>query len=92
MEPGSPFVIPAPDQVRGFNIRDPVPHRNWIADRACPGLRSGVRNDMQVVIPDSIRDPVPHRNWIADRACPGLRSGVRNDFGDGRQRSVTCTE
>ena len=45
MKPDSPFVIPAPDQVRGFNIRDPVPHRNWIADQ--------VRNDMQVVIPDS---------------------------------------
>jgi hypothetical protein len=41
MKPGSPFVIPAPDQVRGFNIRDPVPHRNWIADRACPGLDPG---------------------------------------------------
>jgi len=49
MKPGSPFVIPAPDQVRGFNIRDPVPHRNWIADQ--------VRNDMQIVIPGSTRGP-----------------------------------
>jgi hypothetical protein len=27
-------VIPAPDQVRGFNIRDPVPHHHWIAGQA----------------------------------------------------------
>ena len=27
-------VIPAPDQVRGFNIRDPVLRRDWIAGQA----------------------------------------------------------
>ena len=27
------IVIPAPDQVRGFNIRDPVPREPWIAGR-----------------------------------------------------------
>ena len=27
------FVIPAPDQVRGFNIRDPVVRQYWIAGR-----------------------------------------------------------
>ena len=31
--PDSPFVIPAPDQVRGFNIRDPVVRQYWIAGR-----------------------------------------------------------
>ena len=35
--PDAKYVIPAPDQVRGFNIRDPVPRRYWIADQ--------VRND-----------------------------------------------
>ena len=35
--PDSQFVIPAPDQVRGFNIRDPVLREHWIADQ--------VRND-----------------------------------------------
>ena len=30
-------VMPAPDQVRGFNIRHPVPSQHWIADQ--------VRND-----------------------------------------------
>jgi hypothetical protein len=30
---GSVAVIPAPDQVRGFNIRDPVPREPWIAGR-----------------------------------------------------------
>ena len=28
------FVIPAPDQVRGFNIRDPVLRHRWIAGQA----------------------------------------------------------
>ena len=32
--PDSQFVIPAPDQVRGFNIRDPGPRRHWIAGQA----------------------------------------------------------
>ncbi|TSA08936.1 MAG: hypothetical protein D4R79_14440 [Comamonadaceae bacterium] len=26
--------MPAPDQVRGFNSRDPVPRRHWIAGQA----------------------------------------------------------
>ena len=53
------------------SIRDPVPRQRWIADRACPGLRSGVRNDQASVIPDPIRDPAPRQLWIADQ--------VRND-------------
>jgi hypothetical protein len=32
--PDSQLVIPAPDQVRGFNIRDPVLRRGWIAGQA----------------------------------------------------------
>ena len=32
--PDSLPVIPAPDQVRGFNIRDPVLRRDWIAGQA----------------------------------------------------------
>jgi hypothetical protein len=35
--PDPKAVIPAPDQVRGFNIRDPVPHES--------GLRVVARND-----------------------------------------------
>ena len=42
--PDVQFVIPAPDQVRGFNIRDPVPHHHWIAGQA--------RNDKQAARDD----------------------------------------
>ena len=49
------------------SIRDPAPRQLWIADRACPGLRSGVRNDHAYVIPDPIRDPFTHGTWIADQ-------------------------
>jgi len=50
------------------SMRDAVTRKHWIADRACPGLRSGVRNDQASVIPDSIRDPFTHGTWIADQA------------------------
>ena len=43
--PDAQFVIPNAQLVIPDLIRDPVPHHHWIADRVCPGLRSGVRND-----------------------------------------------
>jgi hypothetical protein len=47
-------VIPAPDQVRGFNIRDPVPRQHWIADRV-RNDKARVRNDKARVRNDKAR-------------------------------------
>ena len=59
----SATVIPAPDQVRGFNIRDPVLRHHWIAGQA--------RNDKSVVTPRLIRG----RN---DSAASALIGSVLN--------------
>ena len=59
----SATVIPAPDQVRGFNIRDPVLRHHWIAGQA--------RNDKSAVTPSLIRG----RN---DSAASDLIGSVMN--------------
>ena len=50
------FVMPAPDQVRGFNIRHPVPVAQVLT-----------QSEDWLVMPDLIRHPVPRTPWIADR-------------------------
>jgi len=89
--PDSAAVIPAPDQVRGFNIRDPVLRHHWIAGQAHNDKSAvtpdsvAVIPDSATVIPDSIRDPVLRHHWIAGQArndksavTPSLIRG-RND-------------
>jgi hypothetical protein len=69
--------------------RNPVVAWHWIPDRACPGLRSGVRDDkVSLSLRATTRNPVVAWHWIPDRACPGLRSGVRDDKLDVRDDGV----
>jgi len=60
-------VIPAPDQVRGSNIRDPVPRDHWIAGQA-RNDKPTARNDK----PTARNDNPVRRIGLAGRSAQEL--------------------
>jgi len=64
------------------SMRNAVTRKRWIADRARPGLRSGVRNDQAYVIPHSIREPFTQGTWIADQVPNDQASVIPDSIRD----------
>ncbi|TSA11122.1 MAG: lipoyl(octanoyl) transferase LipB [Comamonadaceae bacterium] len=62
-------VIPDQAVVIPGLTRDPVPREHWIAGRACPGLRSGVRNDK----PTGAAINAPHFEGLGKIAALGIK-------------------